>query len=136
MENILNKGIKEVIDKCPEVGHILEEYGIGCAPCSVGSCLVSDVVGIHNLDPQTESTLMYKIEKAIYPDRDIPEPKVDLSKVQTPKEINYSPAVKNLVDEHVLIKRLLALIPAITDFVENSETVDKDLVMKIGRAHV
>ena len=27
------------------------------------------------------------------------------------------------------IKRLLALIPTITDFVEKSETVDKDLVM-------
>jgi hemerythrin-like domain-containing protein len=53
---------------------------------------------------------------------------VDLSKI-VPKEINYSPAVKNLVDEHVLIKRLLALVPAITDFVENSETVDKDLVL-------
>jgi hemerythrin-like domain-containing protein len=53
---------------------------------------------------------------------------VDLSKI-VPKEINYSPAVKNLVDEHVWIKRLLALVPAITDFVEKSETVDKDLVM-------
>ncbi len=128
MENILNTDIRAVIDQCPEVGRILEEYGIGCAPCSVGSCLVSDVVGIHGLDPQTEATLMYKIEKAVYPDRDIPEPKVDLSKI-VPKKINYSPAVKNLVDEHVLIKRLLALIPTITDFVENSETVDKDLVM-------
>ncbi len=128
MENILNKDIRAVIDQCPDVGRILEEYNIGCAPCSVGSCLVSDVVGVHGLDPQTEATLMYKMEKALYPDRDIPEPKVDMSKV-APKEINYSPAVKNLVDEHVLIKRLLALIPAITDFVEKSETVDKDLIM-------
>ncbi len=129
MENVLNKDIREVIDKYPEVGRILEEYSIGCAPCSVGSCLVSDVVGIHGLDPQTEATLLYRVEKAIYPDRDIPEPKVDLSKAQVPKEINYSPAVKNLVDEHVLIKRLLALVPTITDFVEKSETVDKELIL-------
>ncbi|MCP4253567.1 MAG: hypothetical protein GY775_09175 [Candidatus Scalindua sp.] len=128
MKNILNKDIRAVIDQSPEVGRILEEYGIGCAPCSVGSCLVSDVVGIHGLDPQTEATVMYKIEKAVYPDRDVPEPKVDLSKIK-PKEINYSPAVKNLVDEHVLIKRMLALIPTIADFVENSETVDKDLIL-------
>ncbi len=128
MENIMSKDIRAVIDQCPEVGRILEEYGIGCAPCSVGSCLVSDVVGIHGLDPQTEATLMYKMEKAIYPDRDVPEPKVDLSKIK-PKEINYSPAVKNLVDEHVLIKRMLALIPTIADFVENSVTVDKDLIL-------
>ncbi len=128
MENILKKDIRAVIDECPEVGRILEEYNIGCAPCSVGSCLVSDVVGVHGLDPQTEATVMYKMEKALYPDRDIPVPKVDMSKV-VPKEINYSPAVKNLVDEHVWIKRLLALIPTITDFVEKSETVDKDLIM-------
>ncbi len=128
MKDILNKDIRAVIDQSPEVGRILEEYGIGCAPCSVGSCLVSDVVGIHGLDPQTEATVMYKIEKAVYPDRDVPEPKVDLSKIK-PKEINYSPAVKNLVDEHVLIKRMLALIPTIADFVEKSETVDKDLVL-------
>ncbi len=129
MENVLNKEIREIVDNNPEVGSILEEYSIGCAPCSVGSCLVSDVVGIHGLDPQTEATLMYRVEKTIYPDRDIPEPKVDLTKKPEPKKINYSPAVKNLVDEHVLIKRLLALIPDITDFVENSETVDKDLIM-------
>jgi hemerythrin-like domain-containing protein len=129
LENVLNKDIREIIDKNPEVGRILEEYGIGCAPCSVGSCLVSDVVGIHGLDPQTEATLLYRVEKAIYPDRDIPEPKVDLSKAQAPKEINYSPAVKNLVDEHVLIKRLLTLVPTITDFVEKSETVDKELIL-------
>ena len=128
MENIMSKDIRAVIDQCPEVGRILEEYGIGCAPCSVGSCLVSDVVGIHGLDPQTEATVMYKMEKALYPDRDVPEPKVDLSKTK-PKEINYSPAVKNLVDEHVLIKRMLALIPTIADFVENSVTVDKDLIL-------
>ena len=34
MENILNKDIRAVIDQCPEVGRILEEYNIGCAPRS------------------------------------------------------------------------------------------------------
>lgn len=129
MENILKKEIKETIDKHPEVGKILDEYGIGCAPCSVGSCLLSDIVDIHNLDPMQEATLMYRIEKAVYPDRDVPEPKVDLSKKQEPKKLNYSPAVKKLVDEHVLIKRLLALVPTITDFVESSVEVDKKLVL-------
>jgi hypothetical protein len=43
LENIMSKDIRAVIDQCPEVGRILEEYGIGCAPCSVGSCLVSDI---------------------------------------------------------------------------------------------
>jgi hemerythrin-like domain-containing protein len=130
LENVLNKEIKDIITACPEVGRILEEYGIGCTPCSVGSCLLKDVVGIHNLDPQQEAILMYRIEKAIYPDRDVPEPKVDLIKQSTPKEISYSPPVKKLVDEHVLIKRLLALIPHIVEYVQTSVKVDKDLVLR------
>jgi hemerythrin-like domain-containing protein len=129
LDNVLNKEIKETIDKYPEVGRILEEYGIGCAPCSVGSCLLSDVVGIHNLDPQKEATLMYRIEKAIYPERDVPEPEVDMTRKQAPKELAYSPSIRKLVDEHVLIKRLLALIPSIIDYVETSVGIDKELIM-------
>ncbi|MBM4053936.1 MAG: hypothetical protein FJ264_04515 [Planctomycetes bacterium] len=130
MEKILNKEIKGIIEKHPEVGKILDEYGIGCSPCSVGSCLMKDIVGIHNLDPQQEATLMYRIEKAIYPDRNVPKPKVDLTKKAAPKKISYSPPVKKLVDEHVLIKRLLALIPSIVSYIEKSAKVDKDLVLR------
>lgn len=130
MKNVLNKEIKEIINAHPEVGRVLEEYGIGCVPCSVGSCLLKDVVGIHNLDPEQEATLMYRIEKAIYPDRNVPKPVVDVNKKSEPKKITYSPPVKKLVDEHLLIKRLLALIPLVIDYIENSAKVDKDLVLR------
>ncbi|MBI5678687.1 MAG: hemerythrin domain-containing protein [Planctomycetes bacterium] len=129
MQKVLNREIKELITAYPEVGRVLEEYGIGCAPCSVGSCLLKDVVGIHNLDPQKEATLMYRIEKAIYPDRKISEPVVDMTRKAEPKKITYSPPVKKLVDEHVLIKRLLALIPSIVEFTESSLKVDKNLIL-------
>ena len=98
MENVLNKEIKKIIDAYPEVGRILDEYGIGCVPCSVGSCLLKDVVGIHNLDPEQEATLMYRIQKAIYPNRDIQKPVVDMTKKSAQKKISYSPPVKKLVD--------------------------------------
>jgi len=129
LQKVLNREIKELITAYPEVGRVLEEYGIGCAPCSVGSCLLKDVVGIHNLDPQKEATLMYRIEKAIYPDRKISEPVVDMTRKSEPKKITYSPPVKKLVDEHVLIKRLLALIPSIVEFTESSLKVDKNLIL-------
>lgn len=129
MHKVLNREIKELITAYPEVGRVLEEYGIGCVPCSVGSCLLKDVVGIHNLDPQKEATLMYRIEKGIYPDRKISEPVVDMTRKSEPKKITYSPPVKKLVDEHVLIKRLLALIPSIVEFTEGSLKVDKDLIL-------
>lgn len=130
MHKVLNREIKELINTYPEVGRVLEEYGIGCVPCSVGSCLLKDVVGIHNLDLQKEATLMYRLEKAIYPDRKISEPVVDMTRKSEPKKISYSPPVKKLVDEHVLIKRLLALIPAIVEFTESSLRVDRDLILR------
>jgi len=130
LHKVLNREIKELINTYPEVGRVLEEYGIGCVPCSVGSCLLKDVVGIHNLDLQKEATLMYRLEKAIYPARKISEPVVDMTRKSEPKKISYSPPVKKLVDEHVLIKRLLALIPAIVEFTESSLRVDRDLILR------
>ncbi len=130
MHKVLNREIKELINTYPEVGRVLEGYGIGCVPCSVGSCLLKDVVGIHNLDPQKEATLMYRIEKTIYPDRKIAEPVVDMTRKSEPKKITYSPPVKKLVDEHVLIKRLLALIPSIVEFTESSLRVERDLILR------
>ena len=130
MHKVLNREIKDLITAYPEVGRVLEGYGIGCVPCSVGSCLLKDVVGIHNLDPQKEATLMYRIEKTIYPDRKIAEPVVDMTKKAAPKKTTYSPPVKKLVDEHVLIKRLLALIPSIVEFTESSLRVDKDSILR------
>ena len=44
MEAYLNKGIKEIIDQFPEIEDILNEYDIGCGPCSVGTCLFKDIV--------------------------------------------------------------------------------------------
>ncbi|MEK6558932.1 MAG: hemerythrin domain-containing protein [Planctomycetota bacterium] len=130
MHKVINQEIKQIISAYPEVGRILEEYNIGCVPCSVGSCLLKDVVGIHNLDPEKEATLMYRIEKAIYPGRNVPKPVVDASKKSAPKKITYSPPVKKLVDEHVLIKRLLALIPSVVEYTETSMKVERDLILR------
>src|SRR3989338_9114358 len=74
MEKYLNVSIKEIIGKFTEVGRILEEYKIGCVPCTLGSCLLKDVVGIHNLPADQEAQLLYRIEKAIYPKRNVKRP--------------------------------------------------------------
>ncbi len=74
MQEYLNKGIKEVIDQYPEVEKILDEYGIGCGPCSVGVCLLKDIVDIHNLPEAQEQELMQKIAATIYPGQDIKLP--------------------------------------------------------------
>lgn len=123
MEKYLNKGIKEIISQFPEVAEILNKYNIGCVPCNVGTCLLKDIVEIHNLPEDQEQELMMRIAKAVYPDRVIKIPKI--TRKERPRELKYSPPIKKLVDEHVLIKRLIALIP---DIIENT-----DLNTKKGR---
>lgn len=117
MEQFLAKGVKDVITAFPEVGRILDDFKVGCTTCGVGTCLLRDVVGIHNLDPHTEAELMYQIEKAIYPDRDVKKPEIKAEKAK-PVELTYSPPVQMLVDEHKIIKRWLALIPKVIQHVD------------------
>ena len=113
MEEYLNKGIKEVINQFTEVGKILDEYGIGCGPCNVGTCLLKDIVEIHNLPADEEQQMMVRIAETIYPDKAIKIPQVKRKTEAKPKELKYSPPMKKLVDEHVLIKRWVALIPKV-----------------------
>jgi len=113
MEVYLKEGIKAIIDQFSEVGNILDEYGIGCAPCNVGTCLLKDIVEIHNLPADKEKEMMSKICSVIYPAREIELPEIKKDKKAVIKEIDYSPPMKKLVDEHVLIKRWVALIPEI-----------------------
>ena len=56
---------------------------------------------------------MARIAKVIYPDREVKIPEVKRESEGRPKEISYSPPMKKLVNEHVLIKRLIAMIPAV-----------------------
>ena len=123
MEEYLNKGIKDLISEFPKVGDILNEYNIGCVPCSVGSCLLKDIVQIHNLSSEDEEELMARIAGVIYPDRKIKIPKIKRKAQPESKEVKYSPPIKKLVDEHALIKKWLALIPAVINDL-NIETED------------
>ncbi len=116
----LNKGIKEVITAFPEIEKILDEFKIGCCSCGEGLCLLKDIVEIHNLDEDLEQELMGKIAKVIYPDQEITFPKVRRA-ITSKGEIKYSPPMKKMVDEHLLIKRWLALIPKVIEKV-NLET--------------
>jgi hypothetical protein len=61
MEAHLKKNIKDLIDQYPPVAKILDEYGIGCVPCSVGTCQLIDVVDIHNLPREDERKMMESI---------------------------------------------------------------------------
>ncbi|NQU38771.1 MAG: hemerythrin domain-containing protein [Lentisphaerae bacterium] len=113
MDKMLGRQIKGLIDDYPKVGEILDEYDIGCVPCSVGTCLLKDIVDIHNLAPETEQKMMTRIARVIYPDRDIQIPLRERKATSTKPA--YSPPLHKLVEEHKWIKRWAALIPVVTE---------------------
>lgn len=115
MEEYLNKPIKEIIEKYPAVESVLNDYDIGCGPCSVGTCLLKDIVSIHRLPDDQQQQLMARIAKTIGQGQDIQIPETEKRTETRPRAFKYSPPMKKLVEEHVLIKRWIALIP---EFVE------------------
>jgi len=116
MEKYLNKPIKEIIEEYPAVENVLNDYDIGCGPCGVGICLLKDIVTIHRLPDDQQQQLMTRIAKTIDQNQNIEIPAIKEKAATQPRAFKYSPPMKKLVDEHVLIKRWLALIP---EFVEN-----------------
>jgi hemerythrin-like domain-containing protein len=129
MDEYFNKGIKEIIEKFPEVENVLNEYEIGCGPCNVGKCLLKDIVAIHRLPEDQERQLMARIAKAIHPDRDIRIPRAEKKTGTRPEELKYSPPMKKLVDEHVLIKRWLALIPEVVENLDVESEEGRRLIL-------
>ena len=111
MEEYLNKNIKEVLSRFPGVADILNGYNIGCVPCNVGTCRLKDIVEIHNLSPEDEQELFTLVAGVIYPGKEVVIPKIARKTAPAPGLFSFSPPIKKLVDEHNLIKRLLAAIP-------------------------
>jgi hemerythrin-like domain-containing protein len=130
MEEYLSKGIKEVITEFPEVETILSDYDIGCGPCNVGLCLLKDIVDIHRLPEDQEQELMGRIAKAIDPDKEIKIPASQKKSETKPRGFKYSPPLRELVDEHVLIKRWLALIPAVVKQLDVQSDEGRQLILK------
>lgn len=65
MSDYATRGIKEIIDACPEVEKILKAYDIGCGACDVGTCRLMDIVSFHPLTETQQQELMSRIEAAI-----------------------------------------------------------------------
>ena len=61
LNNLGNRNIKEAIEEYPKIGEILDKYEIGCIKCSVGTCLLKEVVSVHFLGDEIEA----QIEKDI-----------------------------------------------------------------------
>ncbi|WP_457577281.1 hemerythrin domain-containing protein [Desulfomarina sp.] len=128
MEKYENKGIKEIIAEFPEVGAVLEQYGIGCGPCTVGMCQLKDILEIHQMEPEQERELMLRIESVIYPERNI-QVSGETTVLQDRKvRVFHSLPMQKLVGEHVQIKRWLALIPFVVESMDLHSEEGQELV--------
>lgn len=56
-----DQAIQDVIKAHPQIGEILNRFDIGCVTCSVGICLVKDVVSIHALGDEVEQQIENEI---------------------------------------------------------------------------
>jgi hemerythrin-like domain-containing protein len=130
MNQILNTNIKEVLERYPGVAEPLKQHDIGCVSCSVGTCLLKDIIGIHNLSQEAGEELMTAITLIVHPDGDVAVPKIERKTKSQPKaaSVKFSPPMQKMVDEHSLIKRLLAVIPNLIE--------DLDLDSEAGRQQV
>ncbi|MFZ5801422.1 MAG: hemerythrin domain-containing protein, partial [Candidatus Omnitrophota bacterium] len=86
-------------------------------------------VAIHNLPEERELDLMYRIEKTIYPQRDIKRPVCKGPKKAPDSQIKYSPPIKRLVDEHTLIKKWLGLIPTVVEKIDIESAAGRQLIL-------
>ncbi len=122
----LNRNIKDITKEYPQCADLLTEFGIGCVTCSVGICLLKDIIEIHNLSEEREHELMLRIAALLYPGRIVEIPKLP-RKVKIQKR-TYSPPLKRLVEEHTRIKQLLALIPDIQTALRREPCTADDIV--------
>jgi len=123
----LSMGIKDLISEFPKAGKILEEYDIGCVPCSVGTCKFMDIIDIHNLNENDEYDLMKRIFNEIYPGQDVVIPKMKRKIVE--KNKNFSPPIEILISEHNNIKKLLNKIPLLVTKIKLPE--DSEFIQNV-----
>ncbi len=112
MRRHLDRNIKDVIAEFPAVQQVLAGHGIGCASCAVGTCLLREIIDVHGLSVEQEREVMRGIAQVIYPDRKTELPPLPRKTgPATGRRPGFSPPMRVLVEEHVLIKRLLSLVP-------------------------
>ena len=64
MKQYLDMGIKQVLQKYPELAPLLAKYDINCYKCN-GNCLFKDIFEEHNLSMQEEMELKRQIKQLI-----------------------------------------------------------------------
>ncbi|OPZ82624.1 MAG: Hemerythrin HHE cation binding domain protein [bacterium ADurb.Bin429] len=124
----LEQNIKELLDEFPAMGDILNSYGIGCVTCAVGTCAMKDILEYHALPEAQARELMARLAAAMGLSS-APAEASARPEPAAPRVITYSEPMQCLVDEHTLIKRWLAVIPAFARSVNLDSEADRRRVL-------
>jgi len=65
INKLYDNAIKDVIEKYPKIGEVLDKHGIGCTKCKVGICKLKDVVKIHYLPKEKEQIIFNEINNIL-----------------------------------------------------------------------
>lgn len=110
MTEILECGIKDLIAEHPAIGELLDREGIACVTCQAGTCRTRDIIEVHGLSVERERAILAAIAAVVWPGRVVEIPTLPRA---APTSGALSPPLRVLVEEHVLIKRWVALVPAV-----------------------
>ena len=61
LNDLGSENIKDAIQAHPRIGEILDRHEIGCTKCSVGTCILQDVVTVHFLGDEVEAQIEHEI---------------------------------------------------------------------------
>lgn len=104
-----NNSIKDIITQYPQVGEFLKLNGVDCANCLVGTCLLKDILTIHNYNEEVQEEIYSHIDKLISGESD---EMIIFEHVQ--EEIALQPIIKKLMDQHQIILQIVYTIEFIT----------------------
>ena len=119
--------IKDVINEFPDTGKLLTINGVDCAGCSVGTCLLKDVLDVHNFPDDTKKTIMAQIDKIINGEKIEIIPAAE-SPAKSKQDLFCKP-IQQLVNEHKNILRLLDL----AEYLGNKKQMDKTIKENIEK---
>ena len=118
MKSLLNQPIKAVINQYPVIGDLLEAYGVACTTCSVGTCLLKDIVSIHSLTKEQETGLFVQMAEVVAGKNP------DFTKVVQPQKLEFIQPLQRMIDEHKIIKKVLKMIPDVCELILREPTIN------------
>lgn len=131
MNDILEMDIGRLIEAHPGVVAVLDAYGVSCEPSAGHAChKLKDTAVLHGMSADTERRLLRAIAKVVYPDREVRLSTRGREAEPAPGERRpLSPPVQQLVEDHKLIRRWVALIPLLIDTLDLSTEEGRSIVL-------